>query len=195
MGSDTKENNMLKTQLTIIPLVVFQMFTTVNDFHKQIPIPIKLNEDRGRTETRIALTILNAPKERIDKLTNGIYAASIATGIDPVLIASIIPKESSWKASAKSHLGYKGLMQTKVAHGNWDFAEADIMAGSLVLKDKLRITDGNLLKAMTYYKGHGGNASQAFARDQLAFYSKIKEQVNQEMNEREQNDRYERFEG
>jgi len=178
---------MIKTQLTILPLLVFQMFSTVNDFHKDLPVPVKLTEDRGRIEARIALQELNAPKDKLEKLTNGVYAASIATKIDPVLIASIIPKESQFVVTAQSNLGYQGLMQTQRAYMKWSLAEADIMAGALVLKEKFVIAKGDEFWAMTYYKGKGGAESQAFAKSQLAFYHKIKEKVNKRMKEREEN--------
>ncbi len=168
---------MIKTQLTILPFVVFQMFTAVNDFHKEIPVPIKINEDRGRTETRIALEILGAPKQHLENLTNGVYAASVATGIDPILIASIIPKESEFKPKARSHLGYKGLMQTPHAFQTWDMAAADIMAGSLVLKDKFRAAKGDLQKAMALYKGGDNPLAHKIAKEQLSFYRETRQSV------------------
>ena len=70
MGADKKEIQMIKTQLTVLPILVFQMFSTVNDFHKEIPVPVKLTEERGRIEARIALELLNAPKERLEKLVH-----------------------------------------------------------------------------------------------------------------------------
>jgi hypothetical protein len=74
-------------------------------------------------------------------------------------------------------------MQTPKAHGTWDMAEADIMAGALVLKQKMVIAKGNLFWAMTYYKGKGGTESQKFAANQIASYRTIKEKVELKMKE------------
>lgn len=173
---------MLKTvTLTLLPALTFQVFSVVNDFHKEFPQPVSIKEPITLTETREALKILGAPKDKLEKLTKACYSAGFATDIDPVVIACIMIKESEFKVDAKSNKGYKGLMQTRNAAMKWDYAEADVMGGACDLRSKLNATKGHLPTAMVYYKGHGGEESKKIAATQMKFYYEIKAKVNEKI--------------
>jgi hypothetical protein len=173
---------MIKTvTLTLLTAATFSIFSSVNEFQHSLPTPVQLKEDSKLTEVRVALKLLNAPSDKLEQLAKSCFSAGFATDIDPVLIASIIPKESEFNIKAKSKLGYKSLMQTKHAKMDWNYAESNVMEGACDLRSKLKATNGDLFKAMSYYKGHGGEESQRFAKSQLEFYRKIKQKTKEEM--------------
>ena len=167
--------------VTLLTATTFQIFDAVQDFQTNFPQPLAIKEDVKLTETRLALRLLNAPPEKLDKLTKACYSAGLATDIDPILIASIIPKESNFKVQAKSNKGYKGLMQTNKAEMRWSRAGTDVMKGAEILREKIDIAKGNVDKGMVFYKGSGGKESQAIAKDQMEFYRKLREQVKTNM--------------
>lgn len=177
---------MIKDTIIAVSLATLTIFTAVDDFQKEIPKPVQVKEEIGRTKARYALEYAGAPKERLVTLTRSAYAASIGTDIDPIMIATIMKPESEYKITAKSPKGYKSLMQTKEAYVKWEFAEANVMAGACVLREKLQAAGGNLDKAMVYYKGHGGKESQIIAAKQMAFYRDIKHKVEERIKKEEQ---------
>jgi len=108
---------------------------------------------------------------------NLLYPAFIAagqrTGIDPALLFAIAMKESSLKPDrvttyADPRTGepvhHDGLMQLSVenekAYGVTDPFEAgqNVMGGALLLRDNLKMYDGDLNKALQQY--NGGNPSR-----------------------------------
>ena len=173
--------------ISLLTVTTFQMFNAVTEFQSTFPQPVSIssntpiNEDRNLTRTREALKLLNAPPDKLVKLTKACYSAGFATDIDPVLIACIIPQESEFNIKAKSKLGYKSLMQTKDAYVTWEYAEANIMAGACTLRGKIASAKGNVEKGMIYYKGHGGKESQDIAAKQMKLYRSVKLKVNEIM--------------
>lgn len=173
---------MLKSiYLTLLTFTTFQIFSSVNEFQTSLPQPVQIKEDYRLTETREALKLLNAPKDKLEVLTKSCYSAGFATDIDPVLIACIIRKESEFKINALSPKGYKSLMQGDKAVMQWGYAETNTMYGANILREKLIIAKGDMNKAMVFYKGHGGEESKKFAKEQLEFYRSIKQQIKERM--------------
>lgn len=172
---------MIKTTITAFSLATLTIFSAANNFNQEIPVAVEFKEveDVQISRTRQALRLVNCPPEKLEKLTRACYAAGFATNIDPLLIATIIPRESEFNIKARSSAGYKSLMQTKQAFTTWDFAEANVMAGACELRRKINATKGNIDKAMVYYKGHGGAESHKIAKEQMKFYRSIKTTVLQ----------------
>jgi hypothetical protein len=188
----SKENKpMIKETITAFSIATLTIFTAAHNFNQNLPTPVKINkvsEDITRIKARYALEYLGAPTDRINRLVNAVHAGSVATGgIDPVLIASIIRPESEFNVSAKSKKGYKGLMQTPKATMNWNYAEADVVYGSLILRDHIQEAKGNIAKGMIHYKGHGGKESQMIAEKQMKLYNEVKTVVNKRIKEEKSN--------
>lgn len=181
---------MIKETITAFSLATLTIFTAAHNFNQDLPTPARMtiNEDIVRTKARYALEYLGAPSDKITCLTNAVHAGSVAAGgIDPILIASIIKPESEFTIDAKSKKGYKGLMQTPKATMKWNYVEADIVYGSLILRDHIKEAKGDIAKGMIHYKGHGGKESQMYAKKQIQLYQEVKYAVNKRMKEEKRN--------
>ena len=85
-----------------------------------------------------------------EEVSWAVEGAERASGISKDLLIAVIKTESNFNKYAVSSKNYMGLMQ--IPHPLWD-ADSNVMVGSKILKDKLRITDGNLRHALCLYKG------------------------------------------
>jgi hypothetical protein len=173
---------MLKTfSITFLTLATFQIFTSVNEFHHDLPTPVQIKEDSKLTETRHALRLLGQDLKYVDP----VYHSALANDIDPVLWACNVRTESQYKINAVSPMGYKGLAQTRKAVMKTGYEVGDLTYGSCELRDKLRIAKGDMVKALTFYKGSAtlydkqGNKTKGHqqALEVLELYAKIKEQM------------------
>ncbi len=96
-------------------------------------------------------------------------------GLDPLLIVSIIRVESSFKQTATSEKGARGLMQIMPATGFWiaeqvgleDFSEEsiyepsiNILLGTWYLNDLLQQFNGELCPALAAYNGGRGHVKK-----------------------------------
>jgi soluble lytic murein transglycosylase-like protein len=59
------------------------------------------------------LHMAQAPKERLDALADAIFQESAAAGVDPLMVAAIVAKESSFRSGIVSRAGAVGLMQLR----------------------------------------------------------------------------------
>jgi hypothetical protein len=174
---------MLKSMIVVCSFATMSIFTAANSFVADLPKPVQIKEDIRRTRARMALIEMKAPAERVERLVSAVHSASVATGIDPIVIACIIPKESEFKIDARSPKNYKGLMQSDKATMQWGYAEADVVYGACKLREKLTIARGDMDEAMVYYKGHGGKESRDIAAAQMKFYRSIRDKVETRLNE------------
>jgi hypothetical protein len=174
---------MIKTMIVTCSIATMTIFSAANNFITDLPKPVQISEDAVRTKARLALIELNAPAEHRERLISAVHSAAVATGIDPILIACIIPKESEFKISARSPKNYKGLMQADKATMKWGFAETDVVYGACILREKIQIAHGDVEKGMVFYKGHGGKESQDIARAQMKFYRGIRDRVEAKITE------------
>lgn len=179
---------MIKLKTIIVSILCIQLFS-VNTLHpafaKQIVSSsnkkqIKPIEISVYNETREALKLLDAPEDKLEQLTKSCYSAGFANDIDPVLIATIIKKESTYDNNAISKKGYKSLMGTKKAVMKWSHAPYNVMLGACVLREKLNQYK-SMDKALVHYKGRGGYQSVKLAREQLALYKSVKTKVRSQL--------------
>lgn len=180
---------MIKSTIATTALLTTLIFTAANDFNQELPIPVQITNEKEnviRVKARYALEELGAPADRMNRLVNAVHAGHIASdGIDPILIASIISPESSFKIDGVSNKGYKSLMGTPKAVMKWEYAETNVVYGSQILRDKITAARGNVDKALVYYKGHGGPESQYYAKKQMQLYRTVRDKVNKKMKEEE----------
>lgn len=95
------------------------------------------------------LSYLKVPKDmwwEVEKTIKFVETSQI----DENLVLSIIKTESSFNKKAVSSKNYKGLMQ--IPYPLWT-AASNIPAGVDILKEKLALTNGNMIEALILYKG------------------------------------------
>lgn len=151
----------------IIALLLAVIVGILNNYRERFTpgqIVVKPYPDDGLT---LVLNRLHAPKDRIPEMESALRLASDRTGIDGKLLAVLAFTESNFKKTAVSGKGYKGLMQTPSASF---FTDVDILYGARILKEKLRLTGGNLLEALTLYKGGDRPSARKQANRVLAIY-------------------------
>lgn len=87
-----------------------------------------------------------------EKYAHHIVEASIKENIDPIAIAVIIPKESSWKINAKGIVGEIGLMQINTKQKHLFKNPIDnIYKGAQIYASKLKQCKGDNLLALEAY--------------------------------------------
>jgi soluble lytic murein transglycosylase-like protein len=103
-----------------------------------------------RDVVKETLVDLQAPKERLPFLSKWITSASAVTRLDPILLCCLLHTESRFKKDAVSEKGYKGEAQTKRFS---QYSSVNILEGAETLRDKLSLSNGNMLEAIARYKG------------------------------------------
>jgi len=126
---------------------------------------INYKNNQVMNEIKKDLKTLGAPEKELESLSRSIKMASETTNINSKIITSLMYTESTFKKDVISSKGYKGLMQTPEA--TFKFSEVDTLLGAKVLQEKLNISNGNLLEALTLYKGGNNNASRQYAKEVL----------------------------
>jgi len=127
-------------------------------------------------EERLVVTIsayihdtYHKSKRFSDKVSRIIVRESVFNGIDPVVVASLIGAESSYRPNVKSYVGAIGLMQVMPfwktykdieiygnRKGDLRDPEVNIMYGVAILKKYLKQKGGNINKALAAYNGTAG---------------------------------------
>ena len=132
----------LASLMVIMAIMLFQFHT----FNKMF-IPVSLKDDNI---VELKLLKLGAPQNKVKSLADAITVASKQTDISSNLLIALIYTESSFNHNAKSSKNYNGYMQIPYI---LPWADANVLIGARILKEKLRITDGDLKKALCLYKG------------------------------------------
>lgn len=112
-------------------------------------------------------------------LADAIYLESLAANIDPLMVASIVARESSFKSGAVSHAGAVGLMQLRPfvardvalrADVEWrgldtlNDPEMNLRLGILYYKQLVERFDGDERKALTAYNFGPTRVSRSLQR-------------------------------
>jgi hypothetical protein len=163
----------LKTTVVLI-ITLNLMVGTYNGYKFAISNEVPSNRPttfNGRNLLRESLVYLQCPGHQILSVEHGIKIASNATGIGEMLIASLLYTESGFRVSATSPKGYRGIAQTPTA--TMKYAEVDILHGAFILQDKLRITNGNMFRALSLYKGGNNPVAQKQAKQVLQVYNEV----------------------
>lgn len=129
--------------------MMFLMIVLMFQFHmfNKMLIPIAMVNDNMM---ELKLINLGAPKNKVKPLAVAIRIASIQTDISSNLLIALMYTESSFDQQARSNKNYKGYMQ--IPHDVW-YADANVLIGARILKEKLSVTGGDLIKALCLYKG------------------------------------------
>lgn len=113
-------------------------------------IPIQLQILKPETITAQNLRRLGAPEKHINDISSAIVMASKQTGLSPNLIIALMYTESTFDHKAVSSLNYRGLMQIPY---DVRYIDANVLIGARIFKDKLKIANGDVRKAICFYKG------------------------------------------
>lgn len=87
-------------------------------------------------------------------LANSYDFATQQTGISQEMLIALTHTESSFRSNAVSSKGYCGLMQIPQ---RLESKDAHVLEGATILKNKIRIADGDIRKALSLYKGYPVN--------------------------------------
>ncbi len=110
-----------------------------------------------------------------DKLAVSYDMVSRKMGISQEMLIALTYTESNFNPNAVSSKGYRGLMQIPVHLTSQD---AHIFEGANIFKDKLRITNGNVRRAIALYKGYGNHSKGLQQADKvLLLYNRLKTEV------------------
>ncbi len=133
------------------------------------PLPYIVKEEINPVKE--VVKSLGCPKGKVEEVTKAVELASEQTNLNPFLLSVLMFTESNFNFKAESEKGYKGLMQTPTATKQW--ADVDVLHGARILQDKLKIAKGNLLKALSLYKGGENQLAKKQARQVLGMYKQI----------------------
>jgi hypothetical protein len=139
------------------------------------PVTRLRNENHTPDFVRKSLEYLGCPGSRILPIANAIKVSTDQTGIGGVLIACLLYTESGFRPTAVSPKGYAGLGQTPTA--TMIYPNVDVLHSAMILKDKMRIADGNMLKAISLYKGGDNPVARKQARAVLQVYNQVSKQI------------------
>lgn len=172
-----KSFGLISLKICLVGLLGTNIYTTLNEYKSSQIIPVKIEKVDELKRIKESLVILNCPPEKIQPLAESIHTGAKVAQVDPVLIAVLMATESEFSLTAKSKMGYKGLMQTPTST---KIAVVDTVHGAAILKDKLRIAKNDLLLGLTFYKGSSytvknGKKSDGYKQAQqvVATYNKV----------------------
>lgn len=140
------------TKAGLFVLVAFTVIKEIKTSNQQMFVPIGIESKESIDSKRLneALVLLNCPKEKLTIIKDSIMLGAKAADVDPVLIAVLMSTESEFVVTAKSKMGYKGLMQTPSMTKR---PAVDTVHGAVILKEKLVEAKGDYLLSLTRYKG------------------------------------------
>ena len=130
------------------------------------PAVVRAESDREAIAELIAVYQRRADEAWKQQLADAIYRESVAVSLDPLIVASIIATESSFRSQAVSHKGAIGLMQLRpfvakqVARQSeieWNGVETlyapddNVRLGVLYYRELLQRFDGDHAVALTAY--------------------------------------------
>lgn len=128
-------------------------------------------------------------KSRASTIVTAVFRSSAQHGLEPELILAIIAIESTFQARALSVKGARGLMQVMAKAHPKKVKEIggipalfnpqkNIHTGARILADYLKMSRGNLRKALLRYNGSHKNPNSRYADKVLYVYQEIKKVAN-----------------
>ena len=154
--------------ITIILAGFYEFHELSNIIHPVASSPVITKRDDS---LRNSLIYLGCPARKVTEVSNGVTIASERTGISRLLISSLLYTESNFQYTVVSKKGYVGIAQTPYA--SKVYAEVDILHGAMILKDKLRLVNGNIPDAFMLYKGGRNPEARKQANQVMALYEKL----------------------
>lgn len=160
--------------------------------------PVERSIERERILEIVLLYHRAARSESLEALADAIYDESVRADVDPLLVASIVAKESSFRHTVVSRFGAVGLMQIRPAVAgelalrlklDWSGPEAlhtpsiNVRLGIFYYKDLVDRFGGDRAIALTAYNygpsrvrrqlREGTYAGSAYAAEILSLYGRL----------------------
>jgi soluble lytic murein transglycosylase-like protein len=152
--------------ITLTLVLTGMLWVTV--LQTQMIVPIQLTEQKNIISLK--LKKMGASSE---KLPAAFELASKQTGLSTDFLMALIQTESNFNERAISSKGYKGLAQ--IPHAVY-YPDANILIGAHIFNEKMRIANGNVVKAICLYKGfeYDSRRGKDKAKSVLDLYSKLR---------------------
>jgi hypothetical protein len=165
-----KTQNSCIILLCVLSLILggYSLYGLTQLFH---PVTKTSTVDSGYNIIRQSLVHLQCPRQKILRVSEGIEIATAKTGIGGVLLASLLFTESNFRSTVISNKGYRGIAQTPTA--TFIYPEVDILHGAMILKDKLKISNGNIVEALMLYKGGRNPEARKQAKEVMIVYNNL----------------------
>ncbi len=149
---------------SILVTIVFVLFTLTQLGNILIPIKPSVSP------AQVALSKIGIKSK---ELASSYDMASSRTGISQEMLIALTYTESNFRKMVVSSKNYKGLMQ--IPYPLWH-PDTNILVGAHILNEKIRISNGDVRKAIALYKGYGSSAKGLQKADEvLVLYNKLKD--------------------
>lgn len=132
-----------------------------------IIFPINLKQKECQIELKMAK--MGYPKN----FASSVEMAAGRTKLSPEFIVALMQTESDFNPRAVSSKGYKGLLQ--IPHAVYE-PDANILIGANIFKEKMRIANGDIVKAICLYKGYPNESQRG--REKARAVLKLYEQLS-----------------
>lgn len=156
--------------IMVLSIIIFIQYQ--NESKSLVPITISnvTNTEKDNPVSR-KLNSIGVPSN--PRLVSAICFASQQYNISEDLIISITWTESNFKERAVSCKGYNGLMQ--IPHKVFQ-EDANVLIGTKILREKMKIANGDMTKAILLYKGYPLDSARGHQQVKKVFslYHKLK---------------------
>lgn len=152
--------------VAITPLILVHLYVLQHD----LVVPVRIVEQKTVTVAQLRSIGVNSD---INKIATAVEIASKQSGLSPEFLIALMYTESSGNLKAVSKSGYKGLMQ--IPHSVYQ-ADANVLIGAHIFKEKLKLANNNLILALCLYKGYGGTTERGVqqARKVIALRDRLR---------------------
>lgn len=145
MGGSTKQTDFLSIFLTVLIVLCFLGFSSILFLQNFLILPLS-QDSPVKLMKKLQSFGINCREVAIN-----IDLASRMTGISENLILAILVTESGGNKEAVSSKNYRGYMQIPYTLTD---PQDNIIIGALILKEKLKLSNGDMIKAIYLYKGY-----------------------------------------
>lgn len=146
------------------------------------PAPLIPTESQAILATKIAGKY-DVPPLVAQQIVASAHREAKANGLDPLLVLSVIAAESSFNPKAQNKSGAMGLMQA-IPHWHRDkiknlgisnsqllSVEPNVRLGVVILKEYLRLSNGNMTLALQKYNGSVKDRSRSYSNKIMRHYN------------------------
>jgi soluble lytic murein transglycosylase-like protein len=150
--------------LILLPLIYAHLYTLQNSLF----IPVRIVDQKTVTLEQLELIGIKSKH-----LAQSIEMVSKQSGLSQEFLIALMFTESTGNLKAVSSKGYKGLMQ--IPHAVY-YADANLLIGAHIFNEKMKQTNGDVVKALCLYKGYpiGSDRGLMQARKVLSLRDKLK---------------------
>lgn len=170
------------SHLATTPQYVDSLFFAIEDETPSPSISGPQNVSQLSLATKIADKYEIAPGVAQEIVTVA-HTQAKANNLDPLLVLSVIAAESSFNPKAQNKSGAMGLMQAipkwhrdkirnlGISNNQLLTIEPNVRLGVVILKEYLRLSNGNMTLALQKYNGSAKDRSQRYSNKIMRHYN------------------------